>query len=190
MFAGAYHFSRPDIIASTLNSNGIANSGADEANHFMQMAGPWMRRIPAAGTRSRGGGLRNARRHSSRNSPSIFRIASTRCWASGPWCIPARTTRTTSIPLFRQRIPTCGSLAGRKAAASHSLAIYRTTIRRPLHLPPTSMESGIRISPLPTHIRTDTLGRSGSMAAANVCKALTMAGATSTVTSPMAASSF
>ena len=43
MFAGAYHFSRPDIIASTLNSNGIANSGADEANHFMQMAGPWMR---------------------------------------------------------------------------------------------------------------------------------------------------
>lgn len=43
MFAGAYHFSRPDIIASTLNSNGIANSGTDEANHFMQMAGPWMR---------------------------------------------------------------------------------------------------------------------------------------------------
>lgn len=43
MFAGAYHFSRPDVIATTLNSNGIANSGADEANHFMQMAGPWMR---------------------------------------------------------------------------------------------------------------------------------------------------
>ncbi|HEX6964104.1 MAG TPA: GH25 family lysozyme [Lacipirellula sp.] len=43
MFAGPYHFSRPDIIESTLNSGGIANSGADEADHFMQMAGPWMR---------------------------------------------------------------------------------------------------------------------------------------------------
>ncbi len=43
MFAGSYHFSRPDIIASTLNSGGIANSGTDEADHFIQMAGPWMR---------------------------------------------------------------------------------------------------------------------------------------------------
>jgi autotransporter-associated beta strand protein len=43
MLAGPYHFSRPDIIASTLNSNGIPNSGADEANHFIQMAGAWMR---------------------------------------------------------------------------------------------------------------------------------------------------
>jgi autotransporter-associated beta strand protein len=43
LFAGSYHFSRPDIIASTLNSGGIANTGTDEANHFMQMAGPWMR---------------------------------------------------------------------------------------------------------------------------------------------------
>ena len=43
IYAGSYHFSRPDIIASTLNSGGIANTGADEANHFMQMAGPWMR---------------------------------------------------------------------------------------------------------------------------------------------------
>jgi autotransporter-associated beta strand protein len=43
MFAGTYHFSRPDIIETTLNSNGIRNSGADEADHFMQMAGPWMR---------------------------------------------------------------------------------------------------------------------------------------------------
>ena len=43
MFAGSYHFSRPDIIASTLNANGIPNSGADEADHFIQMAGPWMR---------------------------------------------------------------------------------------------------------------------------------------------------
>jgi autotransporter-associated beta strand protein len=43
MFAGSYHFSRPDIIASTLNAGGIANSGADEADHFLQMAGAWMR---------------------------------------------------------------------------------------------------------------------------------------------------
>jgi autotransporter-associated beta strand protein len=43
MFAGSYHFSRPDIIASTLNSGGIPNNGTDEANHFIQMAGPWMR---------------------------------------------------------------------------------------------------------------------------------------------------
>jgi GH25 family lysozyme M1 (1,4-beta-N-acetylmuramidase) len=43
MLAGAYHFARPDIIESTQNSGGIANSGADEADHFIQMAGAWMR---------------------------------------------------------------------------------------------------------------------------------------------------
>jgi autotransporter-associated beta strand protein len=43
IFAGPYHFSRPDIVESTLNSGGIRNSGADEADHFIQMAGPWMR---------------------------------------------------------------------------------------------------------------------------------------------------
>jgi len=43
LLAGSYHFSRPDIVAGTLNSNGIPNSGIDEANHFIQMAGPWMR---------------------------------------------------------------------------------------------------------------------------------------------------
>jgi autotransporter-associated beta strand protein len=43
MLAGSYHFSRPDVIASTQNSGGIANNGTDEANHFIQMAGPWMR---------------------------------------------------------------------------------------------------------------------------------------------------
>jgi autotransporter-associated beta strand protein len=43
MFAGSYHFSRPDIIESTLNSGGVRNSGTDEADHFMQMAGAWMR---------------------------------------------------------------------------------------------------------------------------------------------------
>jgi autotransporter-associated beta strand protein len=43
MFAGPYHFSRPDIIASTQNSGGIANTGADEADHFIEMAGAWMR---------------------------------------------------------------------------------------------------------------------------------------------------
>src|SRR5687767_8467694 len=43
ILAGTYHFSRPDIIATTLNANGIPNNGTDEANHFIQMAGPWMR---------------------------------------------------------------------------------------------------------------------------------------------------
>ena len=43
LLAGSYHFSRPDIIASTPTAGGIANSGADEADHFMQMAGAWMR---------------------------------------------------------------------------------------------------------------------------------------------------
>jgi autotransporter-associated beta strand protein len=43
MFAGSYHFSRPDIIATTQNSGGIPNNGTDEADHFIQMAGPWMR---------------------------------------------------------------------------------------------------------------------------------------------------
>lgn len=48
MFAGSYHFSRPDVLATTLNSDGVttagvANNGSDEANHFMQMAGAWMR---------------------------------------------------------------------------------------------------------------------------------------------------
>jgi autotransporter-associated beta strand protein len=43
MFAGSYHFSRPDVIATTTNSGGIANTGADEADHFIQMAGAYMR---------------------------------------------------------------------------------------------------------------------------------------------------
>lgn len=43
MYAGSYHFGRMDIVAGTLNSNGIPNNGADEANHFIQMAGAWMR---------------------------------------------------------------------------------------------------------------------------------------------------
>ncbi|MEO1496667.1 MAG: GH25 family lysozyme [Planctomycetota bacterium] len=43
IMAGPYHYSRPDIVATTLNAGGIANTGADEADHFMQMAGPWMR---------------------------------------------------------------------------------------------------------------------------------------------------
>jgi autotransporter-associated beta strand protein len=48
LFAGTYHFTRPDILASTLNSDGVTtagtdNSGTDEANHMLQMAGPWIR---------------------------------------------------------------------------------------------------------------------------------------------------
>jgi autotransporter-associated beta strand protein len=34
MMSGSYHFARPDIAG---------NTGTDEANHFIQMAGPWMR---------------------------------------------------------------------------------------------------------------------------------------------------
>src|SRR3972149_3007233 len=43
MSAGPYHFGRMDIVASTPTSGGIANNGTDEANHFIQMAGAWMR---------------------------------------------------------------------------------------------------------------------------------------------------
>src|SRR6266567_5630858 len=47
LLAGTYHFSRPDVIAGTLNSDGttnlVANTGTDEANHMIQMASPWMR---------------------------------------------------------------------------------------------------------------------------------------------------
>jgi autotransporter-associated beta strand protein len=47
LFAGAYHFVRPDVIVGTANSDGstvtVANTGTDEADHFIQMAGPWMR---------------------------------------------------------------------------------------------------------------------------------------------------
>jgi autotransporter-associated beta strand protein len=47
LFAGTYHFTRPDILASTTNSDGTTagsdNTGTDEANHMLQMAGPWIR---------------------------------------------------------------------------------------------------------------------------------------------------
>ncbi len=43
LMAGPYHFARPDIVSSTFQSGGIANTGADEADHFIQMAGAWMR---------------------------------------------------------------------------------------------------------------------------------------------------
>ena len=43
LFAGTYHRSQANVIASTPNSGGIANSGTDEANHMIQMAGAWMR---------------------------------------------------------------------------------------------------------------------------------------------------
>jgi autotransporter-associated beta strand protein len=47
LYAGTYHFARLDVVVGTVNSDGstvtVANSGTDEANHFMQMAGPWMR---------------------------------------------------------------------------------------------------------------------------------------------------
>src|SRR5262245_34378021 len=48
LFAGTYHFARPDVLATTLNSDGVTpagvdNTGADEADHMIQMASPWMR---------------------------------------------------------------------------------------------------------------------------------------------------
>ena len=46
--AGSYHFARPDVMATNLNSDGVTtagfdNTGTDEADHFIQMAGAWMR---------------------------------------------------------------------------------------------------------------------------------------------------
>jgi autotransporter-associated beta strand protein len=43
MFAGSYHFARPEIVASSTNSGGIPNNAFDEADHYMQMAGAFMR---------------------------------------------------------------------------------------------------------------------------------------------------
>src|SRR5688572_10109799 len=43
LLAGPYHFARPDVVATTQNSGGVANSGTDEANHMIEMAGAWMR---------------------------------------------------------------------------------------------------------------------------------------------------
>lgn len=43
MYAGSYHFARLDVVASTENANGVANTGTDEATHFLQAAGAWMR---------------------------------------------------------------------------------------------------------------------------------------------------
>jgi autotransporter-associated beta strand protein len=47
LHVGPYHFGRPEIIAATPNSDGsiagVDNNGTDEANHFIQMAGAWMR---------------------------------------------------------------------------------------------------------------------------------------------------
>jgi len=43
MFAGSYHFSRPDIVTTTSNSGGIANTAHDEADHYIEIAGSFMR---------------------------------------------------------------------------------------------------------------------------------------------------
>src|SRR3954469_23622923 len=47
LFAGAYHFVPPDATVGTGPADGstvtVANTGADEADHFIQMAGPFMR---------------------------------------------------------------------------------------------------------------------------------------------------
>jgi len=43
LFVGSYHFSRPEIIESTPNSGGLRNTGTNEADHYIEMAGAWMR---------------------------------------------------------------------------------------------------------------------------------------------------
>src|SRR6185503_4755037 len=43
LYAGPYHYGRMDIIESTPWAEGIANNGTDEANHFIEAAGAWMR---------------------------------------------------------------------------------------------------------------------------------------------------
>jgi len=65
LFAGTYHFARPDVIATTLNSDGVTtagtnNTGTDEANHMLQMASPWMRPgfLPPALDLEAGDGIR------------------------------------------------------------------------------------------------------------------------------------
>jgi len=43
MLAGPYHYARLDIVANWPSAGQIANNGTDEANHFIEMAGAWMR---------------------------------------------------------------------------------------------------------------------------------------------------
>jgi len=43
MLAGTYHFARPDIVTNWPVAGQIPNTGTDDANHFLQMAKPWMR---------------------------------------------------------------------------------------------------------------------------------------------------
>jgi autotransporter-associated beta strand protein len=62
MFVGSYHFSRPDVIATTQNSGGIASTGSNEADHFIQMAGAFMRPgyLPPVHDFEAGDGLRTS----------------------------------------------------------------------------------------------------------------------------------
>ncbi len=78
MFVGSYHFSRPDIIASTINSGSIPNTAVDEADHFIQMAGAFMRPgyLPRPSTWKRATDF--APTTNSHSFPSTSRIASTR----------------------------------------------------------------------------------------------------------------
>jgi len=43
MLAGPYHYGRADIVADWPVAGQVPNNGTDEANHFLQMAGAWMR---------------------------------------------------------------------------------------------------------------------------------------------------
>jgi GH25 family lysozyme M1 (1,4-beta-N-acetylmuramidase) len=42
LFAGPYHFSRPDILTYTLNGSTVLHTGTDEANHMLNVAGDYM----------------------------------------------------------------------------------------------------------------------------------------------------
>src|SRR5437763_497987 len=43
VLAGPYHFIRADIVTYTSGGNTITHTGTDEADHFLQQAGPYMR---------------------------------------------------------------------------------------------------------------------------------------------------
>ncbi|MEA2708393.1 MAG: hypothetical protein QOF78_994 [Phycisphaerales bacterium] len=43
VIAGPYHFIKADITSYVINGQTVTHTGADEANHFLAMAGPYMR---------------------------------------------------------------------------------------------------------------------------------------------------
>src|SRR5688500_6151109 len=43
MYAWPYHFARADILTYQWNGQTVTHTATDEANHFLQQAGPWMK---------------------------------------------------------------------------------------------------------------------------------------------------